>query len=499
MLIVLAALPILLLLILLTVFRWSGQRAGITSWLAALLVAALFFGLTPRVFLVSQLKGLIFSLYVLAVLWPALLLYNLNVQVGGIRALTTWLSELLPDRSLLIVLLAWPFCSILEGVAGFGLPIAISAPMLVSLGVPPFLAVVAPAIGHTWSVTFGNMGVVLQSLVTLSGYTETEIIPYAALMMGVACILCGLAVAHVLEQLRHWKLVLLLGAVMALIQFLMAWIGLSPLASFVASLGGLVIGILLGRKGSAEKVAAPRVLWATLGSYGLLTLISLAIFINGPLRDWVFPILWRAPFPEVVTRTGFVTPAGFGQTFRWLAHPGTLILLTIGISLLAFRRFNLLEKGAMSNAARATFRSAFPATVGVIATVGVSVMLDHTGMIQLLARTISDWTGRAFPVISPLIGMVGAFATGSNTNSNVLFVSLQKQVAGFIGILPLILIATQTAGGSLGSMIAPAKLMIGSSNVGLIGQEGRILRRTLPYALSIGVILGLVALALSLL
>jgi lactate permease len=93
--------------------------------------------------------------------------------------------------------------------------------------------------------------------------------------------------------------------------------------------------------------------------------------------------------------------------------------------------------------------------------------------------------------------MVGAFATGSNTNSNVLFVSLQKQIAGLISVVPVILISTQTAGGSLGSMIAPAKLIVGCSNVGLVGKEGQVLRMTLPYGLAIGLLIGLVGFILT--
>ena len=496
----LAALPILLLLTLMAVFRWSGRRAGIVSWLTALLIASLFFGLTPQVFAVSQLKSIIFSLYVLVILWPALLLYNLNNQVGGIQALTAWLTELVPDRSLLVILLAWPFSSILEGVAGFGLPIAVAAPMLISLGVPPLSAVAASAIGHSWSVTFGNMGVVLQSLVGLSGYPESEIIPYAALMMGVACLLCGLAAAHVLRQSRHWKMVLLLAGLMAGVQYLVAQIGLSPLASFSAALAGLLLGILLSRirPGPKQAIGVPKALWGTLGSYGLLTLLTMVIFIDGPLHRWLYPVLWRQPFPEVVTTSGFVTPASFGQTFRWFAHPGSITAVVILFSWLIFSRLKLTQPGDFLAAASRTYRGAFPATLGILVTVGLSVMMDHTGMMQLLARGLSEATGQIFPLLSPIVGMLGTFATSSNTNSNVLFVSLQKQVAGLIGVLPVILVASQTAGGSLGSMIAPAKLIVGCSNVGLVGKEGQILRRTLPYNLAVALIIGLLALLLAL-
>lgn len=499
MLIIAASLPILILLTLMVILKWSGARAGSVSWLAALVIAVAFFGMTPKVFVVSQLKGLLFSIYVLAALWPALMLYHLNNGIGGIKALTTWLSEHVADPAILKIILAWTLTGILEGIAGFGLPIAVAAPMLVSLGVPALLAVTASAIGNSWAVSFGNMGMVFQSLVTLSGYTETQIIPYAAVMMGMACLLCGLAVAHVLGEIRNWRFIVMLAVIMSLVQYSIAVIGLVPLSGFVASLVGLITGILMSRKKGlpGQSVTNQKALVGTLASYSILSLITLSIFIGGPIHRLLFPILWKMEFPEVVTLSGFVTPSGYGQMFRWFAHPGTVLLAAIGISQFIFYRNKIADRGTFRIALQNTYKAAFPVTIGIVTTIGLSVMMDHTGMTQLLAVTFSQLTGKIFPLISPIVGMVGAFATGSNVNSNVLFVSLQKQIAGLIAIFPVILIATQTAGGSLGSMIAPAKIIVGCSNVGLVGKEGQVLKRTLPYALSIGLVIGVIGLIMS--
>src|SRR5919197_1415596 len=112
----LAALPILFVLALMLLLRWGGQRAGPAGWLAGIVVAALAFGLTPQVLWVSQAKGFLLSLYVLAVLWPALLLYNVVNQAGGIRALAQILERAITDRPLLLVVLAWAFSGVLEGL-----------------------------------------------------------------------------------------------------------------------------------------------------------------------------------------------------------------------------------------------------------------------------------------------------------------------------------------------------------------------------------------------
>ncbi|PKN95766.1 MAG: L-lactate permease, partial [Chloroflexi bacterium HGW-Chloroflexi-7] len=124
-------------------------------------------------------------------------------------------------------------------------------------------------------------------------------------------------------------------------------------------------------------------------------------------------------------------------------------------------------------------------------------MMEHTGMTMQIAQGLSALMGMIYPLFSPLVGMVGAFATGSNTNSNVLFGAMQKGVAELLAISPLILLAAQTVGGSLGSMIAPAKLAVGTTTTGLKGKEGEILRITLPIGLGMVLIVGVVVLILS--
>ncbi len=238
----LASAPIILLLALLTIFKWSGKLAGTVSWLFSVVIASLFFGLSLDVFWVSQAKGIIFSIYVLLVLWSALLLYNYNNRIGGISALTQWLQTKIPDPTLLKILLAWAFTGILEGIAGFGLPIAVAAPMLAGLGVSPLIAVVASAIGNTWSVSLGNMGMVMQVLTGISGLEEMVLVPTIALMMGIACILTGLAVASVLGEIRKWKEVIIIGIFMAMVQYGLAAIGLIPLSAFGAAVSGYSTG-----------------------------------------------------------------------------------------------------------------------------------------------------------------------------------------------------------------------------------------------------------------
>jgi lactate permease len=120
--------------------------------------------------------------------------------------------------------------------------------------------------------------------------------------------------------------------------------------------------------------------------------------------------------------------------------------------------------------------------------------MEHVGMTQMLANGMAAFMGSMFPLVSPLVGVLGAFATGSNTNSNVLFAPMQKSVAHLLSVDARLLLATQTTGGALGSMIAPAKIAVGCSTVGLKGREGEVMRRTLQYSIGISLALGILAL-----
>lgn len=491
----LAALPVLALLGLMVGPRWAAHKAGPASWLAAVAVAVLAFGLTPGVLWVSQARGLLLSLYVLAVLWPALLLYNIIDRAGGIRALAEGLQRAIRDHGLLLVLLAWAFSAFLEGLAGFGLPIAVVSPMLVALGVEPVMAVAAVAAGHAWSVTFGDMGVIFNTLTSVVRVEPAVLAPTAALMMGAACLLCGFAAARILGQGRLWLRVLALGVLMAAVQYGLAVGGLAPLAALGAGLAGVIGGILLSRQKEPVMVSPP--LTGALASYGGLALLMTAIAWPGPLRANLYPVLWQARFPEVSTLSGFVTSAGTGQAFRPLVHPGTSILLAALLTYALYRRFALCAPGDLAGAARATWHSGAPASLGIIATVGLSTLMEHTGMTQLLAQGLAALMGASFPLVSPLVGILGAFATGSNNNSNVLFAPLQNTIARLLRIDPRLLLSAQTAGGALGSMIAPAKIAVGCSTVGMKGREGDVLRRTLFYGLGIGLLLGGLALFLA--
>jgi lactate permease len=526
----LALLPLALVLFLMIRRGWSAHLAGLAGWIACVVVARVGFGLTGQAWSVSQVKGLLLSAFVLAVMWPALMLYHWLDQTGGILAVARQFERAIPHHGMRLILLAWGLSGALEGIAGFGLPIAVVAPMLARLGVPPVTAVAAVAVGHAWAVTFGDMGVILQTLAAVVGLAVLKIVPWAALLLGAVCALCGLAAAQILGCLTQWRTVMALALVMGLTQYALAALGVVPLSALGGGLAGLLayIAVVRLRRRTAappsestppqsrasdtvdhppEAPAPPPQLATPVGSqaapeaspflamatYGSLAALMMTIALVPAARTWAESITWRPWFPAV-SAGAFVTPAGPGQVFRPLAHPGFLILLVTFGSIFLGNRADPFR--ATLRAAAATWRSAATPTVGILFMVGLSALMEHSGMSRLLAEGLSQSLGTAYPVMAPWVGILGAFATGSNNNSNVLFGPLQRDVAVQLGLRPELLAAAQTAGGSLGSMLAPAKIVVGCSTVGLVGQEGQVTRRTVPLGLGMGLIVGALVLLL---
>jgi len=463
----LAAAPLLCVLILMLGLRWSGARSGLVGLLVSIALGWARFGLQWEVLWVSQVRGLALSFFVLYIIWAALLTYNL---VEGVVS------------------------SALEGIAGFGVPLAVVSPILVSIGLDPVTAVAAAAVGHAWSVTFGDMGVVFEALASVVGISAQRLAPASALMLGVMCICSGFAVARLVGIRGCWLRVAILGLVMSVTQAGLAMTALRPLAAFAAGGVGLLAGARLfqegkaGRQGSSTRTAMLAVMPYALTA----TLLATVTFVPA-LSASLGRVQTRFPLPPVRTAIGWETGGGYTKAIQWLEHPGTLMLVSVGLVLPFYHRHSLLHRGLGRMILRSTFTSALPASLGVTSMVALAMVMDHTGMTQTLAQAAARGLERYYPLVSAFLGVVGSFATGSNTNSNVLLGPLQLSVAHALDLKQVWLLAAQTAGGALGSMVAPAKLVVGCAAVGLTGQEGKVLRCTAPRAALLALGAGILA------
>jgi lactate permease len=231
--------------------------------------------------------------------------------------------------------------------------------------------------------------------------------------------------------------------------------------------------------------------------YLLLTIIIIVgqLILERPLS--IFTI--NPVFPEVETSFGWLTEAGPGRSISILGHAGALLLYTSILSYLWFRSRGTLvdnDNYRFGRIAITTARGSVRSTIGIVTLVAMAVTMQHAGMTQILAQILSRGTGPIFPVLSPFIGALGAFMTGSNTNSNVVFGQLQLETAISLGLSVALILASQTTGGAIGSLFAPAKVVVGSSTVAG-ASEGKVLKKATIYGLLMLFALGVVSLLIA--
>jgi lactate permease len=473
-----------------------------------MLVAWLGFGAGWEVLLYSQLRGLLLSLYVLYIIWMALVLYRVVDEAGAVAVIGQGIVRLTRDPIVQVLLLAWAFAAFLQGVSGYGVPIAVVAPLLIGLGFSPVTAVASVSIGHSFAVTFGSVAASFQALMAASGLPGHDLAPWTVLFLGVACFGCGIGAAWLSHGWRGvgraWPALLLMGGAMAVAQAGLALVGLWALAGFGAGLAGLATGALVARlpryRAPDASEGQPRATEGRGLSLGLalapyLTLIAAVALAE--LWPWLNDVLNRvqiqAHFAEVSTRLGWTTPAGPGRATSLFGHAGALLGYVAGAFFIIHQLAGSYTPGVGRRVLGKAMRSALPSSVGILSMVGFALAMENSGMVYVLAQGVGQAAGPLYPVVAPFIGLLGAFMTGSNTNSNVVFVPLQQQAAKLLGISVLAILAAQTAGGAVGSALAPAKVIVGCSTAGLVGQEGRVLKRILMPGLIIIAVIGVLA------
>jgi lactate permease len=513
----LAALPLIVVLYLMIAHNWSGSRAGIAAWATAVILALFAFGGDWRLVTVSFGRSLLLSFFVLYIIWMALFLYHAINEAGAITVIGEALRKLTQDQAGQALLLGWVFGSFLQGAAGFGVPAAVVAPLLVGVGLRPETAVVVALVGHAWAVTFGSLGSSFFVLVAATDFTGAELAGPSAALLAVACLACALAVLWAVGGAkavrRRGFFALRLSLVMGGGQWLLASAGFWSLAAFGAAMVGVGVAVLDLRFFSRQTEtgaafagvqASPSALWrrlradgsgaallAALLPYMVLTIIILIgqTVLQTPLNQLV--LNWQ--FPEIQTTYGWTTAAGPGQGISLFGHPGALLLYGGLFTFFWFRWRGVLQAGRVYDGRvilRKTVKSATQTTISIVTLLAMAVTMQYAGMTQLLAESLSRQTGAIYPLLSPFIGALGAFMTGSNANSNVVFGQLQQQTAAVLGLAVPWILAGQTAGGAIGSVFAPAKVVIGCSTVA--APEGTVLRRTAVYGVLVTAVISVV-------
>lgn len=518
-----AAAPIGVILVLMLGLRWSALRAGLAGLLLAWLLALQVFGFgsspaggdTAAAGPLAQHLGVLAegSFLALGILWillPALTLHGHQQRCGALDAVRAGLARVSSERPLQALLVGWCLALFLEGAAGFGTPMALAAPILVGLGVPPLQAVVLSLLGHAVGVSFGALGTPVLAQVALTGADAVEIAWRTALLhavLGGVLMLFfkrTLAATGLGAAAAGWAGLAVAAFVLPSL-VLAARLGpeLATLAPALSSAVAVMLGLHLRARwrarvdsgpagsdtaGHAAAIAPPRsdsaALWRALWPYLLLIVLVLITRALPPVAQALGTVLLQ--WELFGHYRGSLAP---------LTHPGTLLF----VALLLGCRLQGVPLRELAQPLAQAARRLLPVTLALLAMLCLSRLLLHAGMIGALEQAVVGGVGRAWPLLAPSLGALGSFVTGSATASNVLFSSLQAQTAQALGLPVAALLAAQGFGAAIGNIICPHNIVAGAATVGLAGREAEILRRTLwPCLLYLGLGGVLVALLLAL-
>jgi lactate permease len=519
-----AALPIALLLYLLVWRHWSAVQAAVAGVVTALLVGLVLYRSPPAVLGVEVAKGVWNSVSIMAVILPAILIYEVSHEVGGFSAIQRDLTRLIPDKLLQVLALGWCLASFLQGPSGFGVPIAVTAPLLIGIGVRPFWAVLVPLMAHAWANTFGTLALAWEALVQQTSLASNPAAYWQAawwtgILTGLLCLLAGAIICWQYRGLaglrRGWPAVLTLGGIQAGGQLFLSQITPTLSALIPATLAlGAVFALarmpfyaqketgsrspMLEDKDTLAQAPTSLTLHEALLPYYILVGISVAVLLTPPITTTL--ALWKMSFsfPETVTGYGFVNKAhaAYGPV-AWLTHSGFFLLLAALLSGAYFSAKGLIHEGGLARIVGNTLKKSVPAAVSVAFLLAMSKVMSGSGQVDILARGTAAATGDYYAFLAPLVGTLGAFMSSSNVSSNILFGSFQESMAQLTGNSAVVILAAQTSGAAIGTMFSPSKVLLGTTTAGIIGQEGAIIRKLLGVALAAAAMMGVITYAFS--
>lgn len=516
----LALTPLAALLVFLVWLRWTAAQAGAVGFFIAAAIAWLAFRADIQVISTATAKGIWDAIFILYVVWPALLLYEVTDKACAFDVFRAGVERFTKSKLILVLAFGWVFASFLQGIAGFGAPIAIVAPLLVGIGVTPVMAVVIPLIGHSWANMFGTLAVSWLATIRVVDLANPTFTAFsAALFLWITNIFAGFTIAWLYGRWeavkRAWPAVLIISLVQGGGQLFLTTINpiISCFIPATVALGAIYLIERLPRYREAEPIESPifeKQQQAADGGeprmsiqmaflpYIILIGVSLIGLLVAPITNLLERVEVGFPFPQVTTDFGVMTQAEemFGG-FTIFTHPGTFLLISALIAYIIFRRRGLYEKRAEREMLSGMTQNAIPASIAILGFLTVSQIMDHAGMISVLALGIAAVSPDiVYAFLATFIGVLGAFMTSSNTASNILFAPLQQQTALATALNPSHIVGAQSAGGAIGNAIAPANVALGTGTAKISGREGEVLKYTLPWALIAAALVGIAGILL---
>ncbi|MGO3024211.1 MAG: L-lactate permease [Brevibacterium sp.] len=520
----LAILPLLTIFVTLGALKWKAHWAGLTAVGVALIVAIAAYGMPVGLAALSATQGFAFGLFpIMWIVITAIWLYELTVRSGHFEDLRLVINVISDDPRIQAIIVAFCFGGLLEALAGFGAPVAITGVMLVAVGFTAMRAAVVVLVANTAPVAFGAIAIPIITAGTLTGIDYQDIgamvghqTPFLAAVVPLFLVLL-VDGRRGLKQI--WPLALVVGIAFGLAQYVSATFLSVELTDIIASLVGLAAVVIMLRfwkpKGGQEALdrmaderehegaAAPdagsasaavatdvkketapltgsRVVLALFPYLLVIAIFSVAKLVP-VLNNWLASTDVKIPWPgldgNIFNSAGEVSTSTV-YNFQWLSSPGTLLLISGIIVAIVYK---MSAKDAVDVFIVNVVKMKFS-----ILTVGSVLALAYVMNLSGQTITIGTWiagTGAFFAFLSPILGWLGTAVTGSDTSANALFATLQQTAAHEAGLNPLLLVGANSSGGVLGKMVSPQNLTIAATAVGLLGKEASILRRVIGWSL----------------
>jgi lactate permease len=498
-----AFLPLLWLLVSLGVWKMAAHKSCFIALILSLFLAIIGWQMPVELAARGALDGAVLALWpIVWVIFAAIFTYNITLQTGAMSKIQGLMASFSNDRRVQALLIAWGFGAFLEAAAGFGTAVAIPASILIGLGFNPFLASILCLIANTVPVAFGSVGIPVITLAKVANLDVMNLTLSVVLQLTPFIIIIPLFLIRLMtKSFAAMKgiigMSLAAGFAFAIPQFVIAIYMGPELTAIVGSVASMLTIVLY------NKISPPKEAWrfpedANDKSTQVVFKTSLHeqfvawspyvflfVFILGT-NAAVFPALSKILAQVKSTVSIYNGPGGNPLDIAWILTPGTLILLGALLG-------GLLQKASGSDIIAVLKRTCIQlqkTTITVVSIVALARIMGYAGMVADIAVALAQLTGGLYPFIAPVIGALGTFVTGSDTNSNVLFGGLQKQTALQIGADPTWIAASNSAGATAGKMISPQSIAIAATATGQTGKEGDLLQAMIAPCLVYTILLG---------
>ncbi|WP_431841276.1 L-lactate permease [Calidifontibacter indicus] len=536
---IVAMLPLLTVFVTLGALRWKAHWAGLTALAVSIVVAVLAFDMPANLAVLSATEGAVFGLFpIMWIVFCAIVLYQITVVSGRFDDLRAAFHLVSDDPRIQAIIIAFCFGAMLEALAGFGAPVAITGVMLMAVGFSPLRAAAVALLANTAPVAFGAVGTPIITAGTLTKIDYNEIGAYVGHQTPVLAVFVPLMLVALVDGKRGikqtWPIAIVVGLAFGAAQWVSAtWISIE-LTDVIASLVALAVAVIMLRfwkpvgrdEALADLALARKRELATVGGSGdagdvgtdeadtaqsaeeldaharslspgrigmalfpyLLIIVVFAAAklidpIKNALADTDRKIEWPGLHGEVVNAAGKASTTTI-YNFQWLSSPGTLLLICSLVVALVYK-VSLGKWAHEFTSSAVKLRFAFLTVASVL---GLAYVMNLSGQ----TITIGTWiagAGTAFAFLSPVLGWLGTAVTGSDTSANALFATLQQTAAHNAGIDPTLLVAANSSGGVVGKMVSPQNLTIAATSVGLLGRESDILRKVVLWSLGLLVLM----------